>query len=352
MKISGSNNIYNTNINKNCNCNKTDDTSYNTNSKMTTPIMSQEAATALKTQCLSGQNISFKGQQKSFTEKDINFQVTCVGCENIPGNTRELYDYRCSMQGSYGLRWYEKFYKPHIIRNGNLDEKRNGETTAIVCPLKPGTPGYRGGDNMTIVINGNIDSKTINKLVAYMAKIGVLDSTPFYKKQYYVNSLEPKRFMANPKIKTAIAQFLNKTMLEEANKSKQAQQIEKVQPTKADTQNGYNLTEKSINIANIGCTQDKNNQYPVKDYIRDFLKNDRKFTVIHESNTINGVNKDSTAILIPSKKDEWEYLTVVLDGNIPEKICKDLVNTLVKNRMVNVDHPDFRKSIVEYFNNL
>ena len=82
------------------------------------------------------------------------------------------------------------------------------------------------------------------------------------------------------------------------------------------------------------------------------MKNGRKFTVLHEIQNKDNNKSSSTIILIPSAKNEWDFLTIQLDANVPEDVCKNLINTLVKNKMVNVDSPDFRKNIVDYFNSL
>ena len=320
---------------------------YNNNVSMTNLIASKNASDALRATCLGVNSVSFKGKQKIFTEKDINFQVTCVGCGNIEGNTRELYDYRCPMDG-YGIDWYKNFNKPHLIRNGNLDEKYNGDTTAIVFPLHPNTPGLRGKDNMTVVISGKVSKDVIDALVVYMAKVGVLNAGPTYNIRYYVNSTNPKSFMKNYKIRTVIAQFLNKKIQEEANKTNSdIKTQDKQKPT-----NKFNISENSINIANVDCVQNKDNKKVVKDYIRPFLKNGRKFTVLYETQNKDNDKSVSTVILIPSAKNEWDFLTIQLDANVPEMVCKNLINTLVKNKMVNVDSPDFRKNIVNYFNSL
>ena len=125
----------------------------------------------------------------------------------------------------------------------------------------------------------------------------------------------------------------------------------KTQETQKHT-NKFNISEGSINIANIDCKQNKDNSKEVKDYIRPFLKNGRKFTVLHEIQNKDNNKSSSTIILIPSVKNEWDFLTIQLDANVPEDVCKNLINTLVKNKMVNVDSPDFRKNIVDFFNSL
>ena len=306
---------------------------------------SYESTNALKTQRIVDHNITFKGNLKKISEKDINFQVTCLGCGNIRGNTRELYDFRASMQAVYGINWTEKFNKPYLVRNGNLDEKYNGETTAIVFPLNPDTPGLRGADNMTMVISGKIETKLLNELIEYMGKIGVLSVSGNYNTRYYVNSLTPTKFMENPKIRTVIAAFLNKKMLESTTNIEQTVNVKKI----PNHTNKYNLTENSINIANVDYTQNKENSKIVKDYLREFLKNGRKFSVIYDKYKEKGKENDVTVVLIPSVKNEWDCLTIMIDGTIPENECKSMVNYLVLKKMVNVDSHDFRKTILEYF---
>jgi len=312
--------------------------------RYTSNTISPEASEALKAQKLAGVNVSFKGQPKQFSEKDVNIQVTCCGCSDIKGNTRDLNDFRAAMQANFGYNWHNNFLKPKLLRNANGDEKRNGDsTTAIVIPLKLGTPGLRGGDLVAIVLNGNIPTEIAEELITYMSEIGILDKTPVGQRQYYINSQDPYNFMSNPKIKTAIANFINKKLTEGTNKTQET-------ITTDNNTNKYKITSKSINVAGTDCLQNDNNSRNVKDYIRTFLKNDRKFTVVYEQINESGHNLDSTVILIPSKKDSWDFLTIQIDAKIPQEECKNLVNYLVRQKMTNVNHPDFRKTVVEYFN--
>ena len=298
--------------------------------------LSYEQATAI-----AAQRVSFKGgknlQIPHITEKDINIAVTCIGHNNVENNTRKVFDYRCSMQTRYGIDWSQNFKKPHVIHNGNLDEKVKGETTAIVFPLHPKSRGLRGADNMTLLLNGNIPNETLNKLVLYMAKAGILNAAPVYGVKYYVNSTEPKVFMSNPKIKSCIANFF---------KQKEIQQAK-------ETEESYkNVKTSDINIVNIDRKFDKNNTREVKDYLRDFLKNDRKMTVVYDKTQKDGYTKDITVILIPSTKSSWDCITVTIDKKIPQETCKDLINHLVRTKNANVEDKNFRNAIAEYLSSL
>lgn len=293
---------------------------------------------------LAAQRLNQQKKIPHITEKDINFEVTCVGHSQVKGNTRDIYDYRCSMQYAYGLDWYKNFKKPHIVRNGNFDEKRNGETTAVVFPLNPSTPGRRGGDHMAMVLNGHIEKPVLDELVGYMAKVGILNENPIADIRYYVNSLDPKDFMTHPKIKPLIAQFLQQKEAEQANATNKTQTVNN---DKTDSK----LSPSDINIVNIDQKTDKNNTREIKDYLRYYLKNDKKFTVIHDKFIQNNQEKDMTAILIPTPKSDWDCITVTIDRNIPEQECKNLINHLVKQKMANVENENFRNAIVEYLNN-
>lgn len=292
---------------------------------------------------LAAQRLNQQKKIPHITEKDINFEVTCEGLAQVKGNTREIYDYRTSMQANYGYHWSDNFTKPHIIRNGNMDEKRNGETTAVIFPLNPNTPGLRGGDHMAMVFNGRIEKPVLDELVGYMSKIGILNATPIANIQYYVNSTRPHEFMANPKIKTAIAQFFRQKEAEQANVATGTQAVNN---DKADSK----LKPSDINIVNIDQKTDRNNTREIKDYIRYYLKNGKKFTVIHDKFIKNGTQKDMTAILIPSAKSDWDCITVTIDKKISEQECKNLINHLVRQKTANVENENFRAAIVEYLN--
>lgn len=291
---------------------------------------------------MAAQKINPKKSVPHITEKDINFEVTCVGYSQVKGNTRNVYDFRTSMQDCYGLDWNKTFFRPHIVRNGNLDEKFNGETTALVIPLHPDTPGLRGQDNMTVLLNGHIERPLLNELVSYMAKVGILNKTPIGKMQYYVNSLHPHQFMENPKIKTVIAHFFQQKEVEQTSEASKTQSVN----DKVDAK----LKPSDINIVNIDQKTDKNNTREVKDYLRYYLKNGKKFTVIHDQFSKNGIQKDMTAVLIPSKKSDWDFITVTIDKRIPEEDCKNLLNHLVHTGKANVENENFRNAIVDYLN--
>lgn len=296
----------------------------------------------------AAQNINKKTDIPHITEDDINFAVTCMGQSEVSGNTRDVYDYRSAMYSVYGNDWSKNFNKPSIVYNMNQDERINGETTALVIPLHPHSRGIRGADNMAMVLSGKVSQKTINELVLYMAKVGILNSQPIWGKQFYVNSTEPKSFMENPKIKTAIASFFKQKELEQA---KQANTAQKPKETN-DSKGRLDMKVSDINIVNIGLKQDKNNKRVVKDYVRDFLNNDKKFTVVYDKFTENNQEKDMTVMLIPSKKSEWDCITVTFDKKIPQQECKNLINSLVKKNAASVDDENFRGAIVEYFKNV
>lgn len=59
-----------------------------------------------------------------------------------------------------------------------------------------------------------------------------------------------------------------------------------------------------------------------------------------------------TVMLIPSKKSEWDCITVSFDKKIPQQECKNLINSLVKKNAASVDDENFRGAIVEYFKNV
>lgn len=278
-----------------------------------------------------------KTELPHITEKDINIAVTCIGHGNIKGNTRNVFDFRCPMQSVYGIDWSKNFHNPHIIRNGNLDEKINGETTALVIPLHPHSGGIRRADNMTLLINGNIPKEILDELIIYMTKAGILNDSPLYNVRYYVNSTEPKEFMSNPKIKTIVANFFRK-------------KIEQTKFSSTTESANKGLKTSDINIVNIDRKADSNNSREIKDYLRDFLRNGKKFTVIYDKYSENNNQKDMTVLLIPSTKSDWDFITVTIDKKISEDKCKDLINHLVKNKMANVENPAFKNSIVEYVN--
>ena len=338
MKVNFSSKQYNIkNNNGDKNSQPSPQNNYN-NIENETKTITTVGAEVLKAQKLTGSNIAFKAKPSTFTEKDVNIQVTLGGCCDIKSNTRSMNDYRCSMQYQYGRDWVSKFYQPMLLRNGNGDERYNGPTTAIVIPLNSYTPDLRGGDLVSIMLNGNISTKTASQLINYMAEIGILDS----ENNYRVKSTRPHEFMSNPKIKTAIAHFMNQKTIETISATKETGSVE-------DKTNKYGLIPSKINIVNTDCRQNSNNQRKVQDYIRTFLKNDRKFTVLHNQINESGRNIDITTILIPSKKDPWDFMTIEVDAKIPAEECKNLVNYLVKQNMTNVDNPDFRQIVIEYF---
>lgn len=279
-----------------------------------------------------------KTELPHITEKDINIAVTCIGYDNIKGNTRDVYDFRSSMQAVYGIEWSKNFHNPRIIRNANLDEKINGETTALVIPLHPHTQGIRGADNMTLLINGYIPKDILDELIIYMTNAGILNDLPLFNVRYYVNSTEPNSFMSNPKIKTIIANFFR------------AKELDQIKISSATESANKGLKSADINIVNIDCKADSNNSREIKDYLRDFLRNGKKFTVIYDKYLENNNQKDMTVLLIPSTKSDWDFITVTIDKKISEDKCKDLINHLVKNKIANVENPAFKNAIVEYVN--
>lgn len=312
--------------------------------------ISSEAAESLKAQRIQTPSIPH------ITEKDINFEVTLRGYSNINGNSRKVYDFRCPMSYRYGLHWYNNFHKPMLLRNANGDEKRNGETTAIVIPLHPKTEGYRSGDHMTLLLNGNIPTQVASELIDFMTKVGILNKTPLYNKTYYVNSTNPDQFMSNPKIKTAIAAFFRQKE-KEIKENQQTQKTEQketkeTQKEQTRTQSKTKINTTHINIANIGRKQNVNNTRTVENYQRYFLENNREFTVVYDQYNKNGRDIDVTAILLPSKKSPMDCITITIDKKLDKQTCKNLINHLVKQNITSVDNPNFRKEIVEYLNDL
>ena len=342
----------NVNINVNNNVKNSSKPSFGAQNTQNHQGISQEAAEALKAQRISQPTIPH------ITEKDINFEVTCVGYGNVKGNTRNVWDYRVPMSDNYGFYWYRNFFKPHILRNCNRDERINGETTAVVIPLHPSSDGIRGADNMTVLLNGNVPTSVVAELVEFMAKVGILNKTPIGKFQYYVNSKQPKAFMSNPKIRSLIAYFFAQKEAEIA-KAKEQQKAEQQKASETqekqkteEKQNKSKINSTHINIANIGGKQNINNTRTVENYLRYFLENNRQFTVVYDQYATNGKETDVTAILLPSKKSPMDCITITIDQKLDKETCKNLINHLVKEKIINVDHPDFRKTIVEYLNNL
>lgn len=114
-------------------------------------------------------------------------------------------------------------------------------------------------------------------------------------------------------------------------------------------ENKYNMTIDAINIAGTNCTQNKYNQRQVKDYIRDFLNNERKFTVLYDKYKDTDDTKDMTVILIPAAKKQWDFLTITLDAKIPENECKKMINKLINKKITNIDDSNFKKEILDFF---
>lgn len=345
------NNSINNKVNINTNNNvKITNPSFKAQQPNQTERMSKEAAEALKAQRIGQPTIPH------ITEKDINFEVTCVGYGNIRGNTRDVRDFRCAMSEKFGYYWYNNFYKPHLLRNCNGDERKNGETTAIVIPLHPLSEGIRGQDNMTILLNGNVPTAITAELIDFMEEVGILNKSPIGRFQYYVNSKQPKEFMSNPKVKSAIAYFFKQKEAELAQAQKHAQEqsqdsrAEEPQKTKTNTPPKSKINSTHINLANIGGKQNINNARTVENYVRYFLENNREFTVVHDQYTNNGKETDVTAILLPSKKSPMDCITITIDKKLDRETCKNLINHLVKQKITNVDNPVFRKAIVEYLN--
>lgn len=115
--------------------------------------------------------------------------------------------------------------------------------------------------------------------------------------------------------------------------------------------NTYNITSDDVNIAGINCSQSKYNKRKVKDYIREFLKNDRNFTVLYEKHKEKETTKDLTVVLIPSRKSKWDYITITLDAKVPETECKEMVNNLINKKITNTDSLDFKNEILDFFKN-
>lgn len=318
--------------------------------------MSSDAAESLKAQKIGQQTIP------QIKESDINFEVTLCGHGLVKNNTRDINDYRITMTNRYGFDWSRNFNKPTLIYNGNGDEKRNGPTTALVIPLHPETKGFRGSDHATLVINGIISKALICELTEHLGKIGLLNQEPIFNCKYYINSLTPKEFLNRYEgiIKKEIVKFFKQKEAELAQAQNQAQAqeqtktsttAEKTSKTETKT-NKQKINSTHINIANIGGKQNINNARTVENYVRYFLENNREFTVVHDQYATNGKETDVTAILLPSKKNPMDCITITIDTKLDKETCKNLINYLVKQKITNVDNPDFRKTIVEYLNNL
>lgn len=305
----------------------------------------RDELTPEQAKALDAQRKELKNTIAHITEKDINFSVTCMGHRQTAGNTRTISDYRVQMQSHQGYHWAAEFKSPAIIRNENLDERKNGESTAIVFPLNPKSQGFRPGDNMTMVLNGNISRPVLMELVSHMSQAGILSENSSQNVQYFVNSEYPDQFMKNPKIKTIIADFFKQKELEQARSTSTAQKTN-------DSKKCYNLKVSDINISEIDCKQYEKNKRAVKDYVRDFLKNGKKTTVIYDKYTENNREKDMTVILIPSSESDWDCVTVTIDKKISEDECRNFLNRLIEKNITSVDNETFRNIIVEFLNSL
>lgn len=116
--------------------------------------------------------------------------------------------------------------------------------------------------------------------------------------------------------------------------------------------NKYDITIDSINVVGTNCVQNKDNKRQVKDYIRDFMKNDRKFTVLYDKYNDEDEIKDLTVILIPASKNNWDFLTVTLDAIVAKDECRALVNQLVNKKITNVSCSCFKNEIVSFLTTL
>ena len=96
----------NVNINVNNNVKNSNKPSFGAQNTQNNKGISQEAAEALKAQRISQPTIPH------ITEKDINFEVTCVGHSNVKGNTRDVYDYRSPMSLHMAITGIKIFSNP------------------------------------------------------------------------------------------------------------------------------------------------------------------------------------------------------------------------------------------------
>lgn len=262
-------------------------------------------------------------------ESDINFGITLCGAGNIRGNCVDVDDYRAYLPNDFSLP---------VMRKVKIQGKTN---TIVMFRLAPETQGSREGDNMTMQLNCDISAETVSKLINKLEEVGVITHKkyPAGNTNYFVNSTEPREFMAIPKIKTIIANFLNE-------RSGNVMQTQKV-PTKPHV--SYNLKLSDINMVELNRVQDNDNQREVKDYLRDFLNNGKNFTVVHDKIIENNQTKEITALLIPVTH-AWDCFTVTIDRNIPDEKCKGLLDYMARAQITETEDPRFKSAILEYFN--
>lgn len=220
--------------------------------------------------------------------------------------------------------------------------KKKGKTnTLLLFEPAPNTPGQRGGDNMTLQISDEISEKTAKCLINEMVRTGIIGTKKFPagNTRYFVNSTMPKEFMAQPQIKIIIENFLNKETFNVQNSAS----------IKNSSEQGLSLKLNDINMVSLGREQDKNNVRNVKDYLREFLSNNKQFTVVHDTIDENSRKKDITVLLIPVGHD-WDCYSISIDANIHDDKCKDLVEYLSSKKMTDTDDIRFKQTVPEYFN--
>lgn len=306
-----------------------------------TKKLTKEQADAIAAQHIASQNLQNK--IPLIQEKDVNIAVTIRGLDNVKHNTREVFDYRCNGM-FYKDDFWDNFNKPILMKNKNCDEKRFGETTALVIPLNLKSEGIRVNDNAVIMLNGDIPAKLMSGLVSYLIEVGVLKEDKA-KQRIEINSLDPKRFMSQPQIKKIIANFFKQKRLEYPTNNSQAQPT-----TQQNVHKPTKISSNDVNIVSVGYELHPQNTRAIKDYRSEFLANNRRFTVLHEKIANNGQQKDTTIMLIPSKKDPWDCITIAIDKNIDENECKKLINHLAKNKIFNITDDSFKRAIIEHFN--
>ena len=291
--------------------------------------------TAAAASAVAAINMSNSASKRIINDSDVNFCVTLCGHSNVKNNTSDVNDYRVYLPDN------ANFTLP-IMQKVKIKGKTN---TILMFRLHPNTPGLRSGDNMTMQLNADISADVAGKLVHEMEEAGIIaqQKLPSGKIRYFVNSTSPKEFMANPKIKAIIVNCLN-----EQNKNMSVEQV-KAPVTKQ--QSSYNLKLSDINMVEPKRVQDKENQREVKDYLREFLKNGKKFTVVHDKISENNETKDVTALLIPVKHD-WDCLTITLDKNISDEKCYGFIDYMTKAKVTNTGDPKFKSTVLEYFNSL
>lgn len=306
--------------------------------------LSKGQADAIAAQHIAAQNLQNKCP--IIKEENINLGVTCCGFSNVKGNKRELNDYRCAMSAVYGYNWSDTFLKPMLVRNQNLDERKNGQSTAIVIPLNSKTPCLRGADNAVIMLDGDIPTKIAAKLVEHLLAKGILVRNP-QSKMITLSSTKPYELFSHPQFKKIIVQFFDNELKQNGAESCKTE-FRQGQPLKREP---INIGVNDINLSSIGYNLHSQNTRPLADYRSTFLANNRQFTVLHEKVQDKGVLKDMTVMLIGSKKDAWDCYTIAIDAKVSRDDCVNMINYLIKND-IDIDDDNCKSAIVDYFKNL